>query len=61
MKKLILRNYYQMRILILKIRLYVLHNDYNFIEYDWDKLHIMRKIAKLSARLLLFEYKMNNL
>lgn len=61
MKKLILKNYYQMRILILSIRLYVLNNDYNFVEADWDKTHLMKKIARLSARQLLFMYKIETL
>jgi len=61
MKKIILKSYYYIRLGIIQVRLYVLINDFNFIEDDWNKDHIMKKISRLSTKQFYFLDKIEKL
>jgi len=52
MKKFILKNYYTARIVILNIRVYILTNDYNFVEEEASRMRIQSKIEMLNSRIL---------
>jgi hypothetical protein len=52
MKKFILKNYYTARIVILNIRVYILTNDYNFVQEEASKMRISNKIEFLNSRIL---------
>jgi hypothetical protein len=52
MKKFILKNYYTARIVILNIRVYILTNDYNFVQEEASKMRISDKIEFLNSRIL---------
>jgi len=52
MKKFILKNYYTAQIIILNIRVYVLTNDYNFVQEEASKMRISDKIEFLNSRIL---------
>jgi hypothetical protein len=52
MKKFILKNYYTARIMILNIRVYILTNDYNFVQEEASKERINHKIFMLNSRIL---------
>ena len=52
MKKFILKNYYTTLIFILNIRVYILTNDYNFVQEEASKMRINNKIEFLNSRIL---------
>jgi hypothetical protein len=52
MKKFILKNYYTAQIVILNIRVYILTNDYNFVQEEASKMRISDKIEFLNSRIL---------
>jgi hypothetical protein len=52
MKNFILKNYYTARIVILNVRVYILTNDYNFVQEEASKMRISDKIEFLNSRIL---------
>ena len=52
MKKFILKNYYTARIVMLNVRVYILTNDYNFVQEEESKIRIQGKIEMLNSRIL---------
>jgi|688.fasta_scaffold119610_4 hypothetical protein len=52
MKKFILKNYYTAQIVILNVRVYILTNDYNFVQEEASKMRIRDKIEFLNSRIL---------
>jgi hypothetical protein len=61
MKKFILKNYYTARIVILNIRVYVLTNDFNFVQDEASKMKIQGKIEMLNSRILYCFFKIQML
>jgi hypothetical protein len=61
MKKFILKNYYTARILILNIRVYILTNDYNFVQEEASKMRISDKIEFLNSRIFMYFLKIQML
>jgi hypothetical protein len=61
MKKFILKNYYTLRILILNVRVYILTNDYNFVQEEASKMRIRSKIEFLNSRIFSYFFKIKML
>lgn len=61
MKKFILQNYYTAQIVILNVRVYILTNDYNFIEDEARKERLNNKIFNLNSKILELFFKIEDL
>ena len=61
MKKIILKNYYTARIVILNVRVYFLTNDFNFVQEEASKRRIIDKIEILNSRILILFIKIQML
>lgn len=61
MKKFILQNYYTAQIIILNVRVYILTNDYNFVQEEASKERLNNKIFNLNSKIVELFFKIEDL
>ena len=61
MKKFILQNYYTAQIIILNVRVYILTNDYNFVQEEASKERLNNKIFNLNSKIVELLFKIEDL
>jgi hypothetical protein len=61
MKKFILQNYYTAQIIVLNVRVYILTNDYNFVQEEASKERLNNKIFNLNSKIVELLFKIEDL